>query len=361
MSNIAEQLIRQAIRAISSYHVPDPGDLIKLDAMENPYSWPESMREEWLTLMANIDMNRYPDPSASGLHSLIRQTMAIPDEMAIIFGNGSDELIQIMAQAVAEPGRTIMAPEPSFVMYQMISTFTNMEYVAVPLNDDFSLNRKQMLAAIEEHQPAIIFLAYPNNPTGNLFDDDVIEEILHKADGLVVVDEAYHAFAGKSWMGRLGAFDNLVVMRTLSKLGLAGLRLGVLAGPSALLTEFDKVRLPYNINVLTQASVGFALERIELFNHQTAAIRNEREWLFNQLQQRETIYPYPSAANFILFKIVRGSADSVFNAIKENGVLIKNMSKTTGPLANCLRVTVGKPDENTAFLNALDKVLNSED
>jgi histidinol-phosphate aminotransferase len=352
--------VRPEVRALSAYHVPDSGDFIKLDAMENPYQWPEAMVEQWLAVLRDAELNRYPDPSPTGLKESLGQAMGVQADMEVLLGNGSDELIQMIAMAIAQPGRKILAPEPSFVMYKMIATFTGMDYVGVPLDEDFSLDLPAMLAAIEEHQPAIVFLAYPNNPTGNLFDRDAVKAIIKASSGLVVVDEAYHAFAGDSFMAELEAYDNLVVMRTVSKMGLAGLRLGLLAGPLAWLAEFDKVRLPYNINVLTQKSAEFALAHREVLDQQTQQICVDREKLMEALGEIQGIKPYPSRANFILFGVNKAgvnkeemTATGVFEFLKARGVLIKNLSTAGGVLQGCLRVTVGSPEQNEAFLSAL--------
>ncbi len=349
--------IRSDIRDIAAYHVPDPGDLIKLDAMENPYTWPDEMLAEWQGMVRDIPVNRYPDPAAKSLTAELRRAMGVPDEAGMMLGNGSDEIIQILALALGGTKRVVLAPEPSFVMYKMIATFSGMEYVGVPLQEDFSLDMAAMEQAIQQYEPAVIYLAYPNNPTGNLFDEKDIEAILRMSNGLVVVDEAYHAFAGKSFMSRLGEFDNLLVMRTVSKLGLAGLRLGLLAGATEWLNEFDKVRLPYNINVMTQTAAEFALKHIEVFDEQTRLIREERTRLFAEMGKVDGLTLYPSAANFILFRVPPGRANAIFEGIKERGVLIKNMKASEGPLADCLRVTVGTPQENDAFRAALIAVL----
>ncbi len=351
------ELIRPEIKALSAYHVPDPGNLIKLDAMENPYSLPDDLLPLWLAELAKASLNRYPDPAARALRNKLAEYMGVPSGYETLLGNGSDELIQMMAMAVAQPGRKILAPEPGFVMYKMIATFVGMDYVGVPLNEDFSLNLDDMLAAIEEHQPALIFLAYPNNPTGNLFDEESIEVIIKASQGLVVVDEAYHPFACTSFMSRLQNFDNLLVMRTVSKMGLAGLRLGLLAGASKWLDEFDKVRLPYNINVLTQTSALFALHHAEVFEKQAAIIRDQRGWLLEKLAELVDVIVYPSRANFILIKLKQADASQVFEQLKANGILIKNLNSAGGMLKNCLRVTVGTPEENQAFLTALRHIL----
>lgn len=348
-------LIRKEIQALSAYHVADPGDMIKLDAMENPYHMPEALMDEWLELIKHAEINRYPDPSAQKLTAMLRSYMGVPGENSIVLGNGSDELIQMLAMAVSQPGRKILAPAPGFVMYSMIATFASMDYVGVPLQDDFSLDMPAMLDAIKLHQPALIFLAYPNNPTGNLFADDEIVEILNTADGLVIVDEAYHPFACTSFMSRLGEFDNLLVMRTVSKMGLAGLRLGLLAGPEKWLSEIDKVRLPYNINILTQVTAEFALKHANVFEEQAAIIREQREWLYCELNKYSQFEVFPSRANFILMRVVDGDASEIFEALKKQGVLIKNMHPAGGALTQCLRLTVGAPKENQSLMDAISK------
>lgn len=356
-SKSPEQLIRPEIRALSAYHVPDPDNCIKLDAMENPYHWPDDLRERWLETLRNVALNRYPDPSASALTTALRNSMQVPDNMNLLLGNGSDELIQMLALSVAQPGRVVLAPEPTFVMYRMIAAVTGMQYVGVALQDDFSIDGPAMLQAIEEHQPALVFLAYPNNPSGNLFSDRAIEEILEKSSGLVVVDEAYAPFTDASFMQRLGKFDNLLVLRTLSKMGLAGLRLGLLAGPAGWLDEIDKTRLPYNINSLTQASAQFALQHIDLLLQQAKQIRADRACLLEQLNALNLSAVYPSDANFILFRTAAGQATDIFNGLREQGVLIKNLSPAGGQLADCLRVTVGTVQENKIFMDTLKQLV----
>lgn len=358
MASRIAQWVRPEIRALSAYHVPDPGRLIKLDAMENPYTLPEDLVEGWLDALRGVDMNRYPDPGARIIKERLRRVMGVPAGQEILLGNGSDELIQILAMAVGGAGRTILAPEPGFVMYRMIATFVGMEYVGVPVSPaDFSLDAEVMLAAIEAHQPALVFLAYPNNPTGNLWDRQALEAIIEAAPGLVVVDEAYAPFADDSFLPDLGRWDNLLVMRTVSKMGLAGLRLGYLCGPADWLAEFDKLRLPYNINILTQASAAFALDHHEVFDAQAAQIRAARAALDAGLRALDGLTVYPSAANFILFRAPAGRATALFESLKRDGVLIKNLSASGGMLEDCLRVTVGTPEENAAFLAALGRAL----
>ena len=349
--------IRPEIQALSAYHVPDSADTIKLDAMENPYRWPSDLVDRWLEVIRDVELNRYPDPSARVLKEHLRESMEVPDESEILLGNGSDELIQMIMMAMSGKDKKVLSVEPGFVMYKMIATFLGMPYIGIPLNEDFSINEKELLASIKEHQPAVIFLAYPNNPTSNLFDEQTIRNVIDIAPGVVVVDEAYHAFAEKSFMPMLKEYDNLLVMRTVSKMGLAGLRLGLLAGKAEWLNEFDKVRLPYNINILTQASAEFAIKNRHVLDKQTQQICIDREVLFKELSKIESITPYPSQANFILVRVEEGEADKIFNNLKEQGVLIKNLNPAGGLLKNCLRITVGTAEENIKFLELFKAAL----
>ena len=351
------RLIRPEIRALTAYHVPDAAGMVKLDAMENPYGWPTKLKAEWCAALKLVALNRYPDSEARALRARLRAAFQVPTGSELMLGNGSDELIQIILMGLARPGATVLAPVPTFAMYDMIATFAGVKFVGVPLGQDFALDTPAMLEAIERHQPAAVFLAWPNNPTGNLFDAATVEEVIRRAPGLVVVDEAYHAFCQRSFMDRLGLYDNLLVMRTLSKQGLAGLRLGVLAGEPAWLGEFNKVRLPYNIGSLAQASAEFALKHQVVLDEQAAKIRGDREALFNELMELPAVRVWPSAANFILFRPERTSAAAVFAALMEQKVLIKNLDGSHPMLAGCLRVTVGAPEENARFLDALKQAL----
>jgi histidinol-phosphate aminotransferase len=337
--------------------VPDAGGMVKLDAMENPYRLPPELCSAIAARVASAALNRYPDPGARELKARLRAAMQIPSGMELVLGNGSDELIQMLALAVAKPGATVLGVEPSFVMFRMIATCAGMGYAGVTLNPDFTLDFARLRAAIEQHQPALIFIAYPNNPTGNLFDASAVERVIEAAPGIVVVDEAYHAFAGASFMPRLGEFPNLLVMRTASKLGLAGLRLGLLAGPSAWLQHVDKVRLPYNVNVLTQLAAAEVLQHMDVLEAQATAIRTERARVLTELRRLRGVEAYVSDANFIMFRVAK--ADQAFSGLKQRGVLIKNLNGTHPLLADCLRVTVGTPGENAQFLDALAAALDS--
>ncbi|MBI3045328.1 MAG: histidinol-phosphate transaminase [Betaproteobacteria bacterium] len=350
-----EDIIRDEIRSLTAYHVPDSAGMVKLDAMENPYRLPPALRERLARLLEQAPLNRYPDPAAGELKAQLRRAFEVPDGMALLLGNGSDELIQMLIMAAAKPGAVVLGVEPSFVMFRMIATFAGARYAGVDLRDDFSLDIERVLAAIERERPAVVFIAYPNNPTGNLFDAGLVERLIDAAPGPVVVDEAYSAFAGASFMERLPRHPNLLVMRTLSKLGLAGIRLGVLTGAPRWLGELDKLRLPYNVNTLTQIVAREVLQHGDVLTEQAAAIKLERGRLLQALQQVPGVTAYRSDANFILFRVRQ--AEHVFDGLKQRGVLIKSLHGSHRLLADCLRVTVGTPDENAAFLTALTRTL----
>lgn len=351
------RLVRPEVRALKAYHVPDSRGFVKLDAMENPYAWPDTMVAEWLEVLRGASPNRYPDPACDELKSALKVANEVPSECDLLLGNGSDEIIQILLMALT-PGSTVMAPEPTFVMYRQIANSLGLNFVGVPLNSaDFSMDLRSFMEAIVEHDPALIFLAYPNNPTANLFDRQSIEVILKTCRGLVVVDEAYAPYASASYMGSLQHFPRLLVMRTLSKLGLAGLRLGFLAGAPAWVNEFEKLRLPYNINVLTQKSALFALSRQAILDQQVEAILSERTRLMALLRETKGIHLFDSSTNFILLRLENQPAGMVFEQLKSLGILIKNLDPQGGPLKGCLRVTVGTPEENDRFIEAFRSVL----
>lgn len=361
--SLIENIIRPEVRALAAYHVPDASGFIKLDAMENPYTLPERLRAELGRRLSDVAMNRYPVPSYAELKAKICATLGVPAGFDVILGNGSDELITILSVACAKPGAKVLAPLPGFVMYAMSAKFAGLDFVGVPLKPDFTLDKAAMLAAIAQHKPAITYLAYPNNPTGNLFDaDDMVEIIRAVGDsGIVVVDEAYQPFAQATFMPRLAEFGNLVVMRTVSKLGLAGIRLGYMAASAALLTEFDKVRPPYNVNVLTQAAAEFVLDHAAVLDEQAASLRDERTALTAALAALPGVEVFPSAANFLLIRLQIGktNAADVFSTLLERKVLVKNIGKMHPLLENCLRVTVSTPEENQLFLDALKASLAS--
>ena len=355
MSAGPEEIIREEIRALTAYHVPPADGMVKLDAMENPYGLPQALRRELGEAVAGAAINRYPDPAAPQLKARLRQVMAIPAQYDVLLGNGSDEIIHIITQCVARAGATVLAPAPTFVMYGMYALFCGLRYVRVPLNPDFSLDEQRFLDAMAEQRPALVFLSYPNNPTGNLFSDDAIARIIANAPGLVVIDEAYHAFAGRTFMTRLAEFPNLVVLRTVSKLGLAGIRLGYAVARPEWIREFDKVRGPYNVGVLTQVVADKVLARHDLLDVQAQEIKAGRARLAARLRELPDVTPFPSDANFILVRVP--DAVRLFVGLLRRGVLVKNLHGSHPLLDQCLRLTVGIPEENERLLSALVETL----
>ena len=351
-----ERLLRQEILSLHAYHVQASPGMVKLDAMENPYALPAAVRAEIAQAVANASINRYPDADAQSLKQNIKAVGGLSPEVDVLLGNGSDEIIQLLAMAVAKPGAILMSVEPSFVMYKMIAAFTGMRYIGVPLTADYQIDLPAMLNAIKLHQPALIFLAYPNNPTGNLFEAAMIEQIIAASEGLVVIDEAYYAFADSSFFPRLGDFSNLLVMRTFSKLGMAGLRLGFLAGSRIWLEQLEKLRLPYNVGVLTQQVAEILLKHHEVLLQQAEQIKLDRSWLYERLVGTVDVRAYPSDANFILFRLPHAS--KVFEGLKQRGVLIKKLDGGHPALRDCLRVTVGTAEENELFIRALQESIH---
>jgi len=361
LDKLLANTIRPDILADASYHVPEASGYIKLDAMENPYPLPLHLRAELGRRLADAVLNRYPVPSYASLKHKIRARMGVPKGYDVILGNGSDEIISMIATTVNGPGKraVIMAPVPAFVMFARTAMLVGAGFVGVPLRADLTLDREAMLAAIAEHRPAVVFLAYPNNPTGNLFNEDDLVAIIGALGetGIAVIDEAYGPFARTSFMHRLPEFPNMIVMRTVSKLGLAGIRLGYMAAAPALLEQVEKVRPPYNVNVLTQIAAEFALDNIDVLNEQASRLIAAREQLAADLARLPGVTVYPSAANFLLVRVPDAAA--VCTKLLADKVMVKNVSKMHEMLANCIRVTVSTPEDNSAFLDALKASLIS--
>ena len=348
-------VIRDDVRSMRAYAVPDATGLIKLDAMENPFSLPPELARELGERLSQVALNRYPPADPAQFKRRLAESVGLIAGKALMLGNGSDELIHLMIQACARHdaagGAIVLAPTPTFVMYEVFARLDGCRFIGVPLQPDFRLDLGALLFAIEEHRPALVFIAYPNNPTGNLFAREEVEAILDKAPGLVVIDEAYLPFAQDTWMHQLSERLNLVVLRTLSKLGLAGLRLGYACADPQWIVEFDKLRPPYNVGVLPLAAADFLLDHFAVLQQQASVIRSERSRLLCALRARSGVTAFDSAANFILFRVP--DPDQLFSGLCGRGILVKNVSGSHPLLAGCLRVTVGTPQENDAFLQAL--------
>lgn len=347
--------IRQDVQSMHAYAIQDSRGMIKLDAMENPHRLPADLQRRLGERLAEVALNRYPGDRVNDLRRALAAHAGMPEGFDLMLGNGSDELISLLAMACDVPGASILAPLPGFVMYEMSAQLQGLAFIGVDLTSDFELDERAMLAAIEQHQPSIVYLAYPNNPTANLWDDAVIEKIVQAAPGLVVIDEAYQPFASRSYIDRVTRHPHVLLMRTMSKFGLAGVRIGYMMGRRELIAEIDKVRPPYNISVLNCEAALFALAHQDEFARQAEAIRNQRQVIQAVLAALPGVRAWKSDANMILVRVP--DAARTFDGMKTRGVLVKNVSKMHPLLANCLRLTVGTAEENERMLAALQASL----
>ncbi|MCH7344520.1 histidinol-phosphate transaminase [Pelomonas sp. CA6] len=350
-----QRVLRADVQGMHGYAVQPSAGLVKLDTMENPFPLPPELRAALGARLGQVALNRYPAERGELLRAALARHAGMPEGCDLMLGNGSDELISLITLAADVPGNVVLAPLPGFVMYEMSAKLQGLRFVGVPTDADFQLDGPAMLAAIREHRPAIVWLAYPNNPTANLWDDAVIDAIIEAAPGLVVMDEAYQPFAARDSMARLARHEHVLLMRTMSKFGLAGVRIGYLMGRKPLIRELDKLRPPFNISVLNCEAALFALEHEDEYARQAAVIRAERERVFAALQALPGVRPFPSEANMILARVPDAAA--IFAGMKARGVLIKNVSALHPLLAQCLRITIGTPDENTQMLAAFAAAL----
>ena len=350
--------LREEIFSWKSYPASASGFPVKLDAMESPYPMQPEVKQAWQNKLKECDINRYPQSKPLALHQRLAQHAQIPDTCSLIFGNGSDELIQLLMMALARPGACVLSPEPSFSVYPMVANIVNLQYESIALQqDNFALDKAAVLTAIAEKRPALVCLAQPNNPTGNLWQKESVEEIIQRTPGYVLIDEAYMPFASRHCMQLLNQYENVLILRTFSKIGFAGLRFGFLVARHELIEQLDKLRLPYNTGSLVHAGIEFALDYKDYFQQQVDSIRVLRDILFEQLGQFPNIRVFVTETNFILFQCLTNNADEVFSALKEQGILIKNLSAEKG-LGHCLRVTVGSTEENDLFIQAMREILS---
>ena len=350
--------IRQDVQSMHAYAIQDSVGMVKLDAMENPFRLPPALQKALGERLGALALNRYPDGRVNDLRSALAAHAGMPEGYDIMLGNGADELICLLALACDVPGASVLAPVPGFVMYAMSAQLQGLDFHGVPLTVDFELDEAAMLDAIAAHKPSIVYLAYPNNPTGNLWNDESIEKIIiaqGAQGGLVVMDEAYQPFASQTYLNRMVKHAHVLLMRTLSKFGLAGVRLGYMMGPKALIAEIDKVRPPYNISVLNYECGLFALSHADVFADQAKALRCQRDVLQRALAAFPGAQPFPSEANMILVRVT--DAAQTFDKLKAQGILVKNVSKLHPLLNNCLRLTVGTESENNQLLLALKDAL----
>ena len=349
-ADFVARVVRPEVRAQSAYAVPKAEGMVKLDAMENPYPLPASVRMRLDAALARVPINRYPDAAADAARDALRRALTIPPGHELLLGNGSDELIQLIASMLAGEGATMLAPEPSFVMYRRSALWAGMRFVGVPLASGFGLDLPAMLRAIERERPALVFIAYPNNPTGNLFAARDVDAVLRAAPGLVVIDEAYYAFSDASFLPDIARYPNALLLRTVSKVGMAGLRLGYAVAAPEWIAELDKLRPPYNVNALTQAAAVVLLDDTAWIAEQSKATRSERVRLEAALRCLAGVTVFPTQTNFVLLRVA--DAGAVFEGLRARRILVKNLHGWHPLLAGCLRITVGTPEENDLLLAA---------
>jgi histidinol-phosphate aminotransferase len=376
VSALIQRRIRQDVQSMHAYAIQDSKGMVKLDAMENPHRLSPALQEALGKRLGALAFNRYPDGRVNDLRHALAAYADMPAGMDIMLGNGSDELISLLAMAcdvpveAGQPKPVILAPVPGFVMYAMSAQLQGLDFCGVQLTADFALDVPAMMQAIETQQPAIVYLAYPNNPTANLWDVADMRAVVaaaRAAGSIVAVDEAYQPFSSRSWLDEMradpAANAHVLLMRTLSKFGLAGVRLGYMMGPAALVAQVDKVRPPYNISVLNYECALFALENAEAFSAQARDICVQRATLLGALRAIPGLKTWDSDANMVLVRVLgKGPADvnsaqKVFDGLKARGILVKNVSKMHPLLAQCLRLTVGTADENAQLLKALQESL----
>ena len=358
--------IRHDLQDMQAYAVQDAVGMVKLDAMENPHRLSAELQAQLGARLGAVAVNRYPGKRIDDLKQAIALHTEMPEGYSLMLGNGSDELISLLSMACQMPGASVLAPEPGFVMYAMSAKLQGLTYIPVSLRDDFELDEAAMSAAIAQHQPAIVYLAYPNNPTANLWDANVIRRLIAQVSaygGWVVLDEAYQPFSPQTWLSDIkrdpSANAQVLLMRTLSKFGLAGVRIGYMLGRAEVIQHIDKTRPPYNISALNAECALFALEHADVFEKQAADVCHERERMLKQLSAHPSVSVYPSQANMFLLRLQGDdeAATRVFNALKAKHILVKNVSKMHPLLHHCLRITVGTSTENDQLLAALKELL----
>ena len=348
--------IRGNVRSMSSYSVPRVECGVKLDGNESPYDVAAELEAEVFERLRLMEINRYPDPEARSVRAAVARAESFPPE-GILLGNGSDEFIQmIVAVFTGKTGR-VMVPSPTFSMYKLTSLVLGKEVVETELDGNFDIDVADAEEKIRSGDPDVIFLATPNNPTGNSFSEDRVLGIVERSGGVVVVDEAYFDFSGKSYVPLVEKHENLMVMRTMSKTGFAGARLGTLFAAPALAAEVNKARMPYNVNSFSQAVMSLALERPEAVREKVDLVLAERRRLGEELSRMDGLAVYPTDANFFLVEV--DDAGFVFGELVKKGVLVRRF-ESPARLRNCLRITVGTREENESLLSALVGVFSPE-
>ena len=359
--SLSEHIVHPEIRALSAYQTEPFTGSIKLDAMESPYGFEGDLQEQLMKKLSSVDINRYPDARNSELTEHLRSVFEIPANYGLTLGNGSDELLQLIQLAVGGRGRSIATPLPTFSLYELVARYTGADFIGVDLNQRFELSESAWFDAIRKHSPACVFFAYPNNPTGNFFSSELIEATAREVKGLVVVDEAYHAYSGQSMLPAMARHENMAVVRTLSKSGLAGLRIGFMISHKQWAAQFEKLRMPYNIGVLNQACAVFALENWSYLRTGVQRVIQERSRVRARLEQLHGIQVCDTKTNFLIARITNQDAEAVFEALRTSGILVRKLQGMHSLLQGCLRISIGTPSENDAMIETLKQIMTGED
>ncbi|MEC8421942.1 MAG: histidinol-phosphate transaminase [Pseudomonadota bacterium] len=352
-----KKYLREDINNFKEYFIDNPENMIKLDAMEYPVD--KSLRDVIKSLNINekeILLNRYPESHSQELEKIILDYFGLNSNFGVNFGNGSDELIQNICLAFSKKGNNVMVPSPSFSMYEKIISTVNLKYIPEYLNEDFDIKIDQMIKNISKYKPAIIFLACPNNPTSNLWDKDKIIQIVESSESIVVIDEAYVDFCESSYIDLIEKYENLVILRTFSKIGFAGLRLGFMISNKEISSIINKIRLPFNINTVSLKIIINIFENFSIIKKNCQNIISLREKLYSDLSELRNIKVLKSSTNFLIFKTLNKSSDEIYKLLKDSNILIKNLNNNSN-LKNFLRVTVGTEEENNSFVSTLSKYL----
>jgi histidinol-phosphate aminotransferase len=352
--------VREELGPLSPYHVPPVTVAVKLDANESPYAPPPALLEALAEEVRAAPLHRYPDPRAIALRALVAADLRQAPER-LVLGNGGDELIGLLCSTFARPrpgqARAVVAyPAPAFAVFRTAAAAAGMDVVEAPLGPRFEPDEAALAGALARTPPSVVFLTTPNNPTGTVWPRAAVERIVAAhPDAIVVVDQAYGAYGGEDLRDLVDAHPHCVLLRTYSKVGLAGLRVGVLVAQPEVAHEVEKVRPPYNIDVLTQRAAVLVLGRFRAsLEAHVAEVVAERERLGRALAAMAGVEVFPSGANLVLVRV--GDAGRVWQGLLERSVLVRNLDRP-GALAGCLRVTVGRPEENERFLAALREVL----
>ncbi len=345
---------RPELDDLTQYDAREPQAAINLSSNENSQNLPKDVLEKLAENMADFPFNRYPDPMASKLRTLIAEANGLDPENVLV-GNGGDELIFNLLLAWGGPGRKLLNMPPTFAMYAIDAQMTGTEEVAVPRLADFSVDADAVLARLAEGDIDLVYIAHPNNPTGNTQPETFLIDVLKATDALVLVDEAYFEFSRHTMRPHMERHRNLVILRTFSKaFSLAAMRVGYVLAHADVICELTKVRQPYSVNRFSQSVAGMVFRERVVFEGEIREIVRQRDVLMHGLSSIEGVEVFPSEANFVLFRMAHASA--VWrDLLHGHDILVRDFSRTP-QLEDCLRVSVGSPAENAAFLSAMGEI-----